>query len=253
MGQVSNSVRAWAIELAACMAVGALLGLFGPFGSFLNDVLVVRVAYWVIILLLCGLAYGAAIRLIAPPAHHRRVPLWAWAPAMVLAVSLPLTFITRLVAMAFWPAIGERVTVVDWYGQTVLVSLAYVCLYAILPLVRIAPRTARPPVATDGPEILRHLPPRLGSDLLCLSMEDHYVRLHTQQGSVLVLMSLGQALKELGGLDGLQVHRSWWVARHAVESVVEEGRNLRLMLKGGIEAPVSRANVARLRAAGWIA
>jgi len=25
------------------------------------------------------------------------------------------------------------------------------------------------------------------------------------------------------------------------------------MLKGGIEAPVSRANVARLRAAGWIA
>jgi DNA-binding LytR/AlgR family response regulator len=84
-------------------------------------------------------------------------------------------------------------------------------------------------------------------------MEDHYVRLHTQQGSVLVLMSLGQALEELGGLDGLQVHRSWWVARHAVESVVEEGRNLRLMLKGGIEAPVSRANVARLRAAGWIA
>ena len=71
MRQVSNSVRAWAIEMAACMAVGALLGLFGPFGSFLNDVLVVRVAYWVIILLLCGLAYGAAIRLIAPPAHRR--------------------------------------------------------------------------------------------------------------------------------------------------------------------------------------
>lgn len=104
----------------------------------------------------------------------------------------------------------------------------------------------------EAPRILRRLPPRLGQDLLCLSMEDHYVRLHTVRGSALVLMSLSQALEEVGGLEGLQVHRSWWVARRAVEGVIEDGRNLRIRLKGGIEAPVSRASVARLRAAGWL-
>jgi DNA-binding LytR/AlgR family response regulator len=83
-------------------------------------------------------------------------------------------------------------------------------------------------------------------------MEDHYVRLHTISGSVLVLMPLSQALGEMGDIDGLQVHRSWWVARHAVIGVVEDRRNLRLRLKGGLEAPVSRANVARLRQAGWL-
>ena len=34
--------------------------------------------------------------------------------------------------------------------------------------------------------------------------------------------------------------------------VVEDGRNLRLALTGGLTAPVSRARVANLRAAGWL-
>lgn len=65
-------------------------------------------------------------------------------------------------------------------------------------------------------------------------------------------MSLSKALDELGDLDGLQVHRSWWVARHAVVGVVEGGRKLRLCLTGGMETPVSRSSVARSRQAGWL-
>lgn len=252
MGEVAGTARIRAIELAACLATGALLGVIGPFGSFLNDVLVVRMAYWVIVFLSCGLALGLAIRALAPWARRVRAPIWAWAPAMVLAAAIPLAGFTRLVAIAFWPAIGDRVAVVDWYGQTVLVCLLYLGLHLVLH------RVLRPPVfrggdnATGKPRILRHLPGRLGGDLLCLSMEDHYVRLHTPQGSVLVLMSLNQAMAEIDDLEGLQVHRSWWVARHAVEEVVADGRNLRLRLAGGVEAPVSRASVARLRSAGWL-
>lgn len=246
-----NTIRSWATELAACLGIGAVLGVIGPFGSFFNDVLVVRVAYWASVFLLCGVAFGLAIRALAPRARRAAAPVWAWAPAMVLVLGLPLAWMTRLIAAAVWPGIRQAVDPVDWYGQTVLVSLIYVALYGVL---RRGAATAAAPVEADpaSPRILRHLPPRLGRDLLCLSMEDHYVRLHTVQGSALVLMSLGQALEELGDLDGLQVHRSWWVAREAVEGVTEDGRKLRLRLKGGIEAPVSRASVARLRAAGWL-
>jgi hypothetical protein len=255
MIETPNTARAWATELAACLGVGAVLGVIGPFGSFFNDVLVVRVAYWAGVFLVCGLAFGLAFRLSAPRAHRAGVPAWAWIPAMALVVGIPLAGATRLMAAALWPAIRQSVGPIEWYGQTVVVSLVYVAFYAVLRgRVGRGVATPLPPGEgqSGGPRILRRLPPRLGRDLLCLSMEDHYVRLHTTRGSALVLMSLGQALEEVRGLEGLKVHRSWWVARRAVEGVVEDGRNLRLKLAGGLTAPVSRASVARLRAAGWL-
>jgi DNA-binding LytR/AlgR family response regulator len=50
----------------------------------------------------------------------------------------------------------------------------------------------------------------------------------------------------------MQVHRSWWVARAAVADSGLNGRNLILRLKNGLEAPVSRPTVAKLKAAGWL-
>lgn len=247
-----EAARVWAIELAACLTTGVLLGAIGPFGSFLNDGLIIRVAYWVIVFLSCGLVLRMTIRMVAGRARRAGIPVWAWGLAMALVIAVPLSAFTRLVARAFWPAIGDRVGVVEWYGQTLVIGVVYLALHVMVA------RWVRGRTPTSGssasgdPRILRRLPPRLGRDLLCLSMEDHYVRLHTISGSVLVLMPLSQALEEMGDMDGLQVHRSWWVARHAVTGVVEDGRNLRLRLKGGLEAPVSRANVARLRQAGWL-
>ena len=70
--------------------------------------------------------------------------------------------------------------------------------------------------------------------------------------SALVLMRMRDAVALLGDLEGMQVHRSWWVARGAVEDVLREGRNVRLSLARGIEAPVARANITALRDARWI-
>ena len=55
----------------------------------------------------------------------------------------------------------------------------------------------------------------------------------------------------LDGIDGAQVHRSWWVARDAVEGVEREGRSVRLVLPRGIAAPVARSRMAELTKAGW--
>ena len=83
-------------------------------------------------------------------------------------------------------------------------------------------------------------------------MEDHYNRVHTMLGSELVLMRLRDAMTLVAEIEGMQVHRSWWAARGAVEDVLRDGRNLRLKLPRGIEAPVARANTAALRDARWI-
>jgi DNA-binding LytR/AlgR family response regulator len=57
---------------------------------------------------------------------------------------------------------------------------------------------------------------------------------------------------ELKGLEGLQVHRSWWVSRSAVVEVERDGRSVRLKLRNGVSAPVSRRAVAALKSAAWI-
>jgi hypothetical protein len=50
------------------------------------------------------------------------------------------------------------------------------------------------------------------SNVICLQMEDHYLRVHHDAGSRLELMPLREAIRRYGRRDGLQVHRSWWVA-----------------------------------------
>jgi len=87
--------------------------------------------------------------------------------------------------------------------------------------------------------------------IYAVSSEDHYLRLHTSKGADLILMRLSDAVVELEGLEGAQTHRSWWVARDAVEGSRRDGDKVFLTLKGGIEAPVSRPNVRPLREAGW--
>ncbi|MBA2770773.1 MAG: LytTR family transcriptional regulator DNA-binding domain-containing protein, partial [Sphingomonas sp.] len=99
---------------------------------------------------------------------------------------------------------------------------------------------------------LERLPMAIRHQLIALEMEDHYVRAHAPGTSILVLLRMRDAVAELADIDGERVHRSWWVRRDAVERVAGGGRNLRLILTGGIEAPVARERVATLRAAGWM-
>jgi DNA-binding LytR/AlgR family response regulator len=82
-------------------------------------------------------------------------------------------------------------------------------------------------------------------------MEDHYVRAHGPEGSALILMRMRDAVAELDGMAGLQVHRSWWVAREAVERVEKEGDRVRLRLVNGMTVPVARSQIGAVRAQRW--
>jgi len=250
---LSNTPRAWTIDLAVWIVVGAILGAVGPFGSFFNDTLPIRVAYWTTLCLVSGIAISATVRWLWPLARRRGVAAWLWVPALAVAITLPLGLFSRVFAAGIWPGIRQAVSLGEWYGQTLLVELTFLVLY-VAAYARAGSARPRMEAATGEAgeaRILDRLPPRLGRDLLCLQMEDHYVRLHTPQGSVLVLTPLRTAITQVGAIEGMQVHRSWWVARQAVQGVVQDGRNLRLKLISGLEAPVARSKVAELRAAGW--
>jgi hypothetical protein len=87
--------------------------------------------------------------------------------------------------------------------------------------------------------------------LIAVEAEDHYLRIHTDLGSELVSARFADALAELAGVAGFQVHRSWWAAADAIESVRWRRGRGELKLAGGLVAPVSRTYAAGLKAAGW--
>ncbi|RAN37872.1 LytTR family DNA-binding domain-containing protein [Hyphomonas pacifica] len=98
---------------------------------------------------------------------------------------------------------------------------------------------------------LQRLPVRFrGANLWAISSEDHYLRVHTDRGEELILMRLADAIRELGEDNGLQTHRSWWVAKQGVADSRRENGKLYLVLKSGKKAPVSRTYQPNVRAAG---
>ena len=107
------------------------------------------------------------------------------------------------------------------------------------PAVQAAASPDTPPLPQAG--LLSRVPTALGRDIVALQAEDHYVRVHTRLGSALVLGSLSDAIDDAGrsGLAGQRTHRSWWVASAGVESCVQRGRQVVLVLRNGLEAPVS--------------
>lgn len=256
-------IRRVLIDLSLMTLIGVVLAIIGPFGSF-GMPLAWRLVYWL------GLAYaGYAIYrpiggLIGRLEHSLALPsAGLWVAAVVVA-TVPMTAVVLLLGSLPGPlAIPSAQVVLGTYASVFVIGAAVTALFYALQSGKTAqsapadrpttpPQTAPEAEAPRPIRFLERLPPELGSDLIALEMEDHYVRAHTALGSDLVLLRLRDALAELGGLEGMQVHRSWWVARHAVKDVVRDGRNVRLLLDTGIEAPVSRANVSVLRDAGWI-
>ena len=85
-----------------------------------------------------------------------------------------------------------------------------------------------------------------------VSAEDHYLRVHTSLGETMVLMRLADAVRELASIEGLQTHRSWWVAKQGLADASRGDGKVTLTLKSGVEAPVSRTYQKAVKDAGWL-
>lgn len=253
-GPLLGDRRDWSRELGMAALAGLFLGLVGPFGSYLNPSRLVVLAYWVGVLLLGALLFGLTLRPAVRVARRQHVPAVAALAVATLLAAIPLSLLCHDIAITLWPGPVGRIGRLAWYGQTLVIALPLAVCHALprrprhVPEVAAALPVAPPSIAPSGVAFLSRLPRHLGRELLALQMEDHYVRAHTPAGSALILIPLRQALAELDTIPGLQVHRSWWVARDAVEGGLQHGRNLRLLLSNGLEAPVSRSNVAAARA-----
>ena len=248
-GASSNDTRfsVWR-QWAVILATGVFMALIGPFGSG-EVALTVRLAYWIGLMaagtVLANLVARVAVRMDL----FERQP-WVWAVLVALVITPPQTVVV-------WAATGLAFTgplnvnhLAGFIPAVLLIDLAMLALTVLSQ--RTPPETHADPARGGEPAFLERLPARLrGADLHAVQAEDHYLRLHTSRGQDIILMRLADAVRELEGLEGAQVHRSWWVAREAVVEAERGGGRASLRLKSGAVAPVSRTYARALREAGW--
>ncbi|WP_081225324.1 LytTR family DNA-binding domain-containing protein [Pseudoalteromonas luteoviolacea] len=96
-------------------------------------------------------------------------------------------------------------------------------------------------------KFMSKLPLEKRGKLLCLQMDDHYLKVFTDNGQHLLLMRFKDALCQLEGFSGFQTHRSWWVAQDAVRSTKKVGRKLVLILENDLEVPVSQTYLSSIK------
>lgn len=263
------------IDLAAMTLIGVFLAIIGPFGSIAAP-LPERLVTWTGFAWLGYACYRPMQSIAIWGERELALPRWGVLAAAILVGTVPMTF--AVLAVNSLPSDGLRwpsfEVLAGTYFSVLVIGGAVTVLFNLVQGrgasagagAQVAspadasepePMSPQPPAPAPSPALaanplLDQLPAEIGSAIIALEMEDHYVRVHTMLGSALVLMRMRDAVALLGDLEGMQVHRSWWVARGAVEDVLREGRNVRLSLARGIEAPVARANITALRDARWI-
>lgn len=238
------------LPLLVALAAGVVLARLGPFDTFSELPAAERAAYWIGLSLLLAAQILVAMHLLrrSPAGRH-----WAAsAAAAALLGAVPSAF---EVAWAESLLRVERdlglVDLITIYGDVLLIAIPLaLAMGAVMPR-----EAARPdvPAAADAGRILAALPPERRAALLALAAEDHYLRVYTDLGEELILRRFGDALMDVAGLDGVQVHRGWWVARAAVAGSERNGDRPLLILTNGVRVPISRTYVQAARAAGLLA
>lgn len=249
----SRYAQRFARHALVALAVGTFLAFLAPFDTREFGWPLVWI-YWTGSMFvgwtIASAIMGHVFRLIPT-----RWPLWAHILIIAAALTPPMTaFLLLVMTLMGWrPSLSP---IPELIFDVFVMSLAMSALGALVE--RRAQSSATAASASDGDDgaarlVRERLAPALRSaPILAISSEDHYLRVHTERGDELILMRLADALAALAASDGLQVHRSWWVARAAVAEVERADGRISLRLSNGVTAPVSRSYAPRLREAGWL-
>lgn len=223
----------WAARLLVVLAIGALLGRLGPFGTFDQVATGPRYAYWIGLTLLMWLQSVVLLALMERPLEQRGFSRWAIVLLAAIIGAIPTTFEVA------WAEMLLRVE--RDLGPLDLLAIAGDVLLIAIPLLLIT--HGWPWQLPAGGQRIVESASRAPSaeGVLAISSEDHYVRYYRERGSQLVAKRFGDAILGLVPDQGLQVHRGWWVADSAVERVTRSAGGLSVRLRNGMTVPVSRS------------
>jgi len=256
-------LRAFVRDWLSIVAIAFVLALFGPYDTLTTMPPVNRVVFWQIAALATAVLVRGVRRALQffPWTKH-----WPFVPLRLTAAVLGSVPVTLLTAQAYAWLSGLPSSGGPGFGMSYVYVLLPTAVFSLVLIGRSPPwflPDPPPPAPAENDKIdrvdpataflVRHVSRFATGTLLALESEDHYLRVHTDQGSELILMRLRDAMAQLVEVPGLQVHRSFWVARAAVAQTQRRGNGWQLILRNGSKVPVSRTYGTALREAGWLA
>lgn len=240
--------------LLIASGVAVFISLFGPFhGRSLQTIAVRETLYF-------GFAWSGSLLGMSCVRLAAKLGLW---PRGVLPMGLtagvlmafpmtPIVWVGTSWAQGRWLPVAA-LPEVAWQVFLISVGSSLLAVVSSRNAANAAAAARAAMTAPGPPKFLERLPLKLrGAEVWAVEAEDHYLRLHTSKGQDLILMRLSDAIAELDGIEGAQVHRSWWVARDAIADAVRGDGRATLTLKDGSEVPVSRTYARVLRDRRWI-
>jgi DNA-binding LytR/AlgR family response regulator len=256
-------------SLLIALLAALFLSLAGALGTH-DAPLGPRTGYWLVIML-TGAMLGSGVAFAVQSWGRLRRWRLLEGGLVALLIAVPLSLVVTGAGMVVFDAPDPSfkrfslLFVVVLMVSALMTALGYATSATPLPdaAIPVQPRPAEAaaepdppaslPIVEAPPPLMGRLPPHLASArLLALEAEDHYLRVHTDAGSALILMRLSDAIAETGAVEGARCHRSWWVARAAVAAATRRGTAAALQLETGLDVPVSRTHLPGLRAAGWL-
>ena len=240
LGRLTPFLRTAAIFIGLAFAF-TWFGVYDTGGSF-----ALRLLMWLI-----TMAVGGAAAIWAIPAVFERYLADQPAPLRIAAAAALIALPVTVSLVIFFLPLGGH-----FRPDGLAIQYLYVyavCLVMVTGGVVVAQARRAPPLgaaeASDArATFLERLPVKYrGAEIWAISSEDHYLRIHTSKGEELILLRLADAMRELAGAGGLQVHRSWWVALDGVADTRRDSGKLFLVLKSGKETPVSRTFLSAVK------
>lgn len=237
----ANATRLGRIAVWALFAVAAAT-LLGPFGT--GDLPPgERAAFWFALIGWNLAKWELVIRILLPRGCTWRSVLLIGTVIMLLTIPVEVTYVIRILTGAEpGPLHGIALRAA---------ALTLLGLGGLLLASRWLPRTAQAPL--PAPESRFTGTSLRLTEIAAILAEDHYVRLCLPDGaSLLVHARFRDAVGQVAGIAGAQVHRGAWVADACVHGARRTGSRWFVLAAGGLELPVSRTHIAQVRALGWL-
>ena len=232
-------------ELGLWVAIGLVMAVLGPFGSS-ERTLYERGVYWL------GCIVGGGMIGIGIDQTIRRMTDSFWVRVLVVSVLMAPPVTVLVWFMNHWLAGTPLIwaTLIEPWFEVVIVCVS-VMLFRQLVWARAV--VVQPPANEDPFAAFRQRlsAKRREARLIAVEAEDHYLRVHTDNGEELITARFGDALQELANAAGFRTHRSWWVSAEAIDSVRWLRGRGEARLKCGLVVPISRSQAGQLKAAGW--
>lgn len=236
------------LSVVGCFVGASWLAIAGPFGTFDSLPAMSRIVYWLSVVWV-GFTIAVLLRVLVDmviPQKETHVRL-SVAYGLFTVIFAPIAwFLVVFVSETGMPFMS--------FAMTILAMATFsVGMFAIecgMIVAGFQPATPDTLAASDAPRVVQRLSQDRRGELLRLSGRDHYVDVVTCQGEESLLMRFSDAIGEAEAVDGLQVHRSHWVARSAVTGTVRRKGRVFLTLQDGAEIPVSRGYIGRVQDAG---